>query len=56
MGRSKITSYCICVWCESGEIGGRKSSRFTCVTSVAEKVDIDVHDYFKITFLYRFKN
>ena len=27
-GQYKISSCCICVWCESREIGGRKSPRF----------------------------
>ena len=40
-GRSKITSYCICIWCESGERGGRRSSRFSCVTPVAEIFSLD---------------
>ena len=39
-GRSKIKSYCICVWYESGEIGGR-SSTFPCVTPVVEIVSLD---------------
>ena len=33
--QSKFTSYCICVWCESG-VGGRRSSRFPCVIPVTE--------------------
>ena len=33
---SNITSHCICVWCESGELGGRRCSRFPCVTPVVE--------------------
>ena len=33
-GQYKITSYCICVWCESGEIGERRSSRFKTVGAV----------------------
>ena len=35
-GQSKITSCCICVWCESGELGGRSSSRFHFVTPAVE--------------------
>ena len=31
--QSKFTSYCICVWCESGELRGRGSSRFPCNSS-----------------------
>ena len=30
--RSKIKSYCIGAWFESGELWGRRSSRFPCVT------------------------
>ena len=32
-GQSKFTSYCICVWCESGEFGARWGSRFPCCNS-----------------------
>ena len=34
--RFKITSYCICDWFESGELGGRRSLKFPCVTPVVE--------------------
>ena len=34
--QSNITSHCICFWCQSGELGGRRSSRFPCVTPVVE--------------------
>ena len=34
--QSKFTSYCIFVCCESGELGGRRSSRFPCVIPVVE--------------------
>ena len=34
--QSKFTSYCICVLCESGELGGRRSSRFLFVIPVVE--------------------
>ena len=27
-GRSKISSYCLCIWCKSREMGGRGSPRF----------------------------
>ena len=35
-GWSNITFHCICVWCKSGELGGRRCSRFPCVTPVVE--------------------
>ena len=35
-GQSKITSYCICVWCESGELKGKRSSGLPCVTTVGK--------------------
>ena len=38
---SKITSCCICVWCESEEIGGRRSPRFPYVTPVFEIFSLD---------------
>ena len=31
-GQHKISSYCISVWCESGQLGGRRSSKFPCIT------------------------
>ena len=34
----KITFYCICDWCESGETRSRRSSRFPCVTAVVENL------------------
>ena len=37
----QILSYCICVWCESGELGGRRSLRFPCVTPVVETFSSD---------------
>ena len=40
-GLSKITSYCICIWSETGEIGGKRSSRFPCVTPWAEIFSLD---------------
>ena len=40
-GQSKISSSCICVWCESGELRRRRSSRFPCVTPVVETFSID---------------
>ena len=35
-GQSKFTSDCICVWCESGELRGRRNLRFPCVIPVVE--------------------
>ena len=35
-GQSKISPSCICVWCESGELGRRKILIFPCVTLVVE--------------------
>ena len=35
-GQHKITSYCICVSCESGKLGERMSLRFPYVTPVVE--------------------
>ena len=35
-GQSKISYSCNCVWCELGELGRRRSSRFPCVTPVVE--------------------
>ena len=35
-GQSKISCSCICVWCESRELGRRRSSRFLCITRVVE--------------------
>ena len=35
-GLSKVSSYCFFVWCESGELGGRGSWRFSYVISVVE--------------------
>ena len=35
-GHSNISSYCSCVWCESRESGGIVSSKFLCITPVAE--------------------
>ena len=37
-GRGSVhdLSYCNCVWYESGELGGRRSLRFPCVSSVVE--------------------
>ena len=35
-GQSKVSSYCLCIWCESRELGSRGSSRFSCVTPVVE--------------------
>ena len=35
-GQSKFMSYYICVWCESGELAGRKSSKFFCVIPPVE--------------------
>ena len=40
-GQSKISSYFICIWCESEELRGRKSSRFPCVTLVVETFSSD---------------
>ena len=40
-GWSKITYYWICVWRETGEIWGRRSSRFPCVTPVTEMFSLD---------------
>ena len=40
-GQSKISPSCICVWCESGELGRRRSSRFPCVTPVVETFSSD---------------
>ena len=40
-GRSKITFYCICVWCETAEIAGGRSSWFPCVTPVADIFPLD---------------
>ena len=35
-GQAKVSSSYICVWCESGELGRRRSLRFSCVTPVVE--------------------
>ena len=35
------TDPCICVWCESGELGRRRSSRIPCVTRVMETFPLD---------------
>ena len=35
-GQYKISYSCICVWCESGELGRRRSSSFPCVAPVVE--------------------
>ena len=35
-GQSKFTSYYINVWCESEELGGRRSLRFSCVIPVVD--------------------
>ena len=40
-GQSKILYSCICVCCESGELGRRRSSRFLCVTPVVETFSSD---------------
>ena len=40
-GQSKISSYCFCVWCESGELRGRGSPRFPCVTPMVESFSSD---------------
>ena len=40
-GQSKILYSCICVWCESGKLGRRRSSRFPCVTVVVETFSSD---------------
>ena len=39
--QSKISHSCICVWCESGELGRRRSSRSSCVTPVVETISSD---------------
>ena len=36
VGQFTILSYCIWVWYESGELGGRRSLRFPCVSSAVE--------------------
>ena len=41
LGQSKISSFYICVWCEAGELGGRRRSRFPCVASEVETFDSD---------------
>ena len=35
-GEPEISSCCFCVWCKSGELGGRGSPRFPCNTQVVE--------------------
>ena len=35
-GPSKFTSYCICIWYESEELGARKNLRFPCAIPVVE--------------------
>ena len=39
--QSKISYSCICVWCESRELGRRRSSRLLCVTPVVETLSSD---------------
>ena len=34
--QSKISSSCICVWCESGELGCRRNSRLPCVNPMVK--------------------
>ena len=41
VGSVQILSYCICVWCESGELGSRRSLRFLYVTPVVETFSSD---------------
>ena len=43
--QSKILSSCICVWCETGELGRKRSLRFPCATPVVEIFSSD-----KVTF------
>ena len=40
-GKSKISYSCICVWCESGELGCRRSSRFPYEPPVVETFSSD---------------
>ena len=40
-GHSKISYSCVCVWCESGELGCNRSSIFPCVTPVVETFSSD---------------
>ena len=39
--QSKTSYSCICVCCESGDLGHRKSARFPCVTSMVETFSSD---------------
>ena len=44
-GQSKISYSCIRVWCQSGELGRRRTSRLLCVTPVVKTFSSD-----KVTF------
>ena len=52
-GQPKISSYCLCVWCKSKELGGRGSTRFP--TSIVESFSADflpaIESYWKESHL-----
>ena len=34
----RVSSYCLCLWCESRDLGGRGSSRIPCVTQTEYQI------------------